>query len=157
MSKIGRNDPCPCGSGQKYKRCCLPKEVPVRSAPPAPVRTAAPLLKTNLPAQYSHAQGDLDPAEELTRLSNEAVDLVHEGALDRAEQLARDLLARFPEVHDGYDRLGMVYEARGEQKLAADCYRKAVEVIRSQPDLYDPEFETVFHKLIEKLDPTPAP
>jgi uncharacterized protein YecA (UPF0149 family) len=20
--KIGRNDPCPCGSGQKYKRCC---------------------------------------------------------------------------------------------------------------------------------------
>ena len=21
----GRNDPCPCGSGQKYKRCCLPR------------------------------------------------------------------------------------------------------------------------------------
>ena len=20
--KIGRNDPCPCGSGQKYKNCC---------------------------------------------------------------------------------------------------------------------------------------
>lgn len=19
---IGRNDPCPCGSGQKYKKCC---------------------------------------------------------------------------------------------------------------------------------------
>jgi hypothetical protein len=23
--KIGRNDPCPCGSGEKYKRCCLDK------------------------------------------------------------------------------------------------------------------------------------
>ena len=23
--KIGRNDPCPCGSGRKYKQCCLPK------------------------------------------------------------------------------------------------------------------------------------
>lgn len=23
--KIGRNDPCPCGSGKKYKRCCLRK------------------------------------------------------------------------------------------------------------------------------------
>ncbi|MBN1850954.1 MAG: anaerobic sulfatase maturase [Deltaproteobacteria bacterium] len=22
-SKIGRNDPCPCGSGKKYKKCCL--------------------------------------------------------------------------------------------------------------------------------------
>lgn len=24
--KIGRNDPCPCGSGKKYKRCCLEQE-----------------------------------------------------------------------------------------------------------------------------------
>jgi uncharacterized protein YecA (UPF0149 family) len=22
-SKVGRNDPCPCGSGKKYKKCCL--------------------------------------------------------------------------------------------------------------------------------------
>ena len=21
-SKVGRNDPCPCGSGKKYKKCC---------------------------------------------------------------------------------------------------------------------------------------
>jgi uncharacterized protein YecA (UPF0149 family) len=21
-SRIGRNDPCPCGSGKKYKKCC---------------------------------------------------------------------------------------------------------------------------------------
>lgn len=26
MSKIGRNDMCPCGSGKKYKKCCLGKE-----------------------------------------------------------------------------------------------------------------------------------
>jgi hypothetical protein len=25
--KIGRNDPCPCGSGKKYKKCCLPKGI----------------------------------------------------------------------------------------------------------------------------------
>jgi len=25
-SKPGRNDPCPCGSGKKYKRCCLGKK-----------------------------------------------------------------------------------------------------------------------------------
>lgn len=23
--KVGRNDPCPCGSGKKYKKCCLLK------------------------------------------------------------------------------------------------------------------------------------
>jgi preprotein translocase subunit SecA len=26
VPKVGRNDPCPCGSGKKYKKCCLPKE-----------------------------------------------------------------------------------------------------------------------------------
>lgn len=26
MSKAGRNDPCPCGSGKKYKKCCRAKE-----------------------------------------------------------------------------------------------------------------------------------
>src|SRR5437899_4061124 len=25
-AKIGRNDPCPCGSGKKYKRCCMAQE-----------------------------------------------------------------------------------------------------------------------------------
>jgi preprotein translocase subunit SecA len=24
-NKVGRNDPCPCGSGKKYKKCCYPK------------------------------------------------------------------------------------------------------------------------------------
>ena len=24
--KIGRNDPCPCGSGKKYKKCCMNKD-----------------------------------------------------------------------------------------------------------------------------------
>lgn len=24
--KVGRNDPCPCGSGRKYKQCCAKKK-----------------------------------------------------------------------------------------------------------------------------------
>lgn len=28
MSKVGRNDPCPCGSGKKYKSCCAQQERP---------------------------------------------------------------------------------------------------------------------------------
>lgn len=24
--KVGRNDPCPCGSGKKHKKCCLSAE-----------------------------------------------------------------------------------------------------------------------------------
>ena len=25
--KICRNDPCPCGSGKKYKKCCIDKDL----------------------------------------------------------------------------------------------------------------------------------
>ena len=94
-----------------------------------------------------------DELEVLTAASNAAVDLVKAGKLDEAEAAARDLLARFPQVHDGWDRLGMVYEARGENRQAADCYRKAIEIIRAQPESYDPEFADVFVKLVDKIDP----
>jgi hypothetical protein len=31
--EIGRNEPCPCGSGKKYKRCCLPKDEAAKRPP----------------------------------------------------------------------------------------------------------------------------
>ena len=31
--KIGRNDPCPCGSGRKYKRCCLRRGLVPKNGP----------------------------------------------------------------------------------------------------------------------------
>jgi len=38
MTKIGRNAPCPCGSGKKYKRCCEAKEAKMRETPLLPGR-----------------------------------------------------------------------------------------------------------------------
>jgi hypothetical protein len=32
MEKIGRNDPCPCGSGKKFKKCCESKMIGKRFA-----------------------------------------------------------------------------------------------------------------------------
>ena len=34
--KVGRNDPCPCGSGKKYKKCCSPKFDAPPSLPVSP-------------------------------------------------------------------------------------------------------------------------
>jgi len=38
--KVGRNEPCPCGSGKKYKKCCLQKR-----AEPSPEQRAAALQR----------------------------------------------------------------------------------------------------------------
>jgi SEC-C motif-containing protein len=40
MSKVGRNDPCPCGSGKKHKKCCLKKDGGKPSTPVAAVKEA---------------------------------------------------------------------------------------------------------------------
>ena len=115
MAKPGRNDPCPCGSGNKYKKCCLAKEEAVEreQLAEAEAKRAAPHrlhvreVRAAIAARLSGAE-DADD-DELTIASNAAANLVRAGKLDEAEQAARDLLVRFPEMHDGYDRLGMVH------------------------------------------------
>jgi tetratricopeptide (TPR) repeat protein len=155
-TKIGRNDPCHCGSGQKYKRCCQEKDEAADRAARAAVEAAKP-PKPARPAAIDLFRNMIDDEpDELTTASNAIVDMVHAGNLDEAEQAARDFLERFPEVHDGYDRLGMVYEARGDKKQAAHHYRQVIEFVRAHPTHYEPGFETTFLRMIDELDPPPA-
>jgi hypothetical protein len=57
-----------------------------------------------------------------------------------------------------HPRLGLVYEARGDHRQAADCYRKVIDSFAPTPttDNYDPDFEAVFQKLVDRLDPPTA-
>jgi tetratricopeptide (TPR) repeat protein len=146
MAKIGRNDLCPCGSGKKYKKCCLASDE-------AAARATRPAQPDVAPAPGPSLANYFQEQDELTEASNAVIDMVQAGNLDAAEQAAHDLLARFPDVHDGYDRLGMVCEARGDHRQAADYYRKVIDVIRNHPANYDPGFEAVFQKLIDRLEP----
>jgi tetratricopeptide (TPR) repeat protein len=97
-----------------------------------------------------------DDGPVLDEMSNGVIALVKGGKLDEAERAAHALLERFPHMHDGYDRLGMVYEARGDNKKAANYYRKVIDLVRAHPDDYDQRFADRFNELAERLDPTPA-
>lgn len=111
MSKIGRNELCPCGSGKKYKKCCQNRS---KSLP----------LKTKITAYEPQWIPVQDPID---RDSNHVVDLVNEGRLDEAELAAKQLLRKYPDFIDGSDRLAMVYEARSEHALAAQWYQRALD------------------------------
>ncbi len=148
MAKPGRNDPCSCGSGKKYKKCCLMKDEAEARA--------------QLDSDEAHAEraADLSMADDtdfdddvLMDASNAVVDLVHAGKFDEAEAGARELLEKYPGVHDGWDRLGMVHEARGDNRQAADCYRKVVEFLQQNPGYSDAAFEEMCAERIAKLDP----
>ena len=109
MAKPGRNDPCPCGSGNKYKKCCLAKEEAVvreqlakaeaRRAERAAETAAAYRLhlrevKAAIAASLSGAE-DADE-DELTIASNAAAELVRAGKSTRPSRPPRDLLLLFP-------------------------------------------------------------
>jgi hypothetical protein len=74
MPKVGRNDPCPCGSGKKYKRCCLEKISPQigkeESIKQKLVQELLKLFKQRIdPDRYEDVRAifwdDFDPAEVL--------------------------------------------------------------------------------------------
>jgi hypothetical protein len=46
--ETGRNDPCPCGSGRKYKQCCLPRERGAASGDVIPLHGGAAALRARV-------------------------------------------------------------------------------------------------------------
>ena len=96
MQKTGRNDPCPCGSGKKYKHCCLETDRATELASAIAQRVALQAQKANPTAQRKDYQAELlesqaalQEAQALDEESNAVVDLVQAGRLDEAEQAAR--------------------------------------------------------------------
>ena len=53
MPKIGRNQPCPCGSGRKYKHCCL-----TAAQMGQPAASPESRMKTSLMAAIETIQAD---------------------------------------------------------------------------------------------------
>ena len=143
MAKIGRNDPCSCGSGKKYKRCCLAVDQASRTAAREPLDPESAHLTSKLA---------LDDYEELDRLSNRVPDLIDQGRLDEAEKVCQDLLHRFPEASDGIERLGHVYEVRDDLTTAAGHYRKAAAFIRDHGESED-EHAVWLDQLADRIDP----
>ena len=92
-----------------------------------------------------------DCSDELANASNAALALIDAGKLDEAEQAAHELLKRFPGAHDGYARLGLVYEVRGANRQAIDYYQKVIAFARKRPSIYNSEFTQGYQALIDRL------
>lgn len=67
-SKTGRNDPCPCGSGKKYKKCCLAKDEAAQRAPavssPAAPQADARSSPTGASSRSAPPRRELSPEEQ---------------------------------------------------------------------------------------------
>ena len=89
MAKIGRNDRCPCGSGKKYKQCCLAKD----EAADRSTFLAAPAAD-HLP--HHHPRLCKDCNAEIDDAANAVTALIDAGKFDDAEHAARQMVERWP-------------------------------------------------------------
>ena len=99
-SGAGRNSPCPCGSGKKYKQCCLPKTGTVRHA-------GAPSVKQRLEVAAEHHRA---------------------GRLAEAQAIYKSLLKDDPQLADALHLSGMVALQTGDVELAIDLIGRAIAV-----------------------------
>jgi tetratricopeptide (TPR) repeat protein len=164
MAKPGRNDRCPCGSGKKYKACCLTQDEAAEREQLAKAQAGRDdraaeqrqSLREVREAMLAKLSGSEEPDDNLDAVSNAVLALIQAGKLDEAEAAARDLLVRYPEIPDGWDRLGMVHEKRGENREAADCYSKVIDFIRHHADDFDAATIDDYAARVAKLDPPAA-
>lgn len=132
LVNVGRNAPCPCKSGKKYKQCCLKKdEQSVRSGP---IGFAS----------------ELD-ADDIDELSNHALGLIRAGKLIDAEAACRALQETHPDQVDGLMRLAQLREAQGHREEAAKLYRGAA-AFSERHEGYDAEGIAWFIGHAERLE-----
>ena len=106
--KLQRNDPCPCRSGLKYKRCCLQLHRRARAA------------NTPLPLEdFGKHFAALDA------MGNQVPDLLRDGRYDEAKAVCHRLLEEHADQPDGLERLAEVYAAWGRKEDAALAFRRA--------------------------------
>jgi tetratricopeptide (TPR) repeat protein len=139
LRKFQRNAPCPCGSGKKYKNCCAKAKAP----PPSAVYPAS-------------QDGWVVVEDDLDRISNSIIDLIHQGELDEAQRRATELREQHPEIIDGIERLAMVAEARGDRPRAVDLYRQAVAYVDTNHG-FDPEARQYYVDKLTELSAPPTP
>lgn len=137
LRKLRRNARCPCGSGKKYKHCCLRKQ------------KQAPQATTDVGLDDFFIEED-----DLTELTNHTVDLIHAGKLDEAARACDELRKRYPDLIDWMDRTAMLHEARGDFSRAAEFYRKALAHTEKpeHADGFDEDGRQYYRDIIEEMD-----
>ena len=140
---VGRNDPCPCGSGKRYKHChgaAGASPLAATPAPPAGPPAATPPDALVARALAAHQRGDLDAAERDYRAALAAAPR-HPHALhflgvilyqrDRAADalpLLEQAVALVPHEPEFHNNLGLALAAADRTADAVAAYRRALDL-----------------------------
>ena len=141
MKEIGRNDPCPCGSGKKYKRCCLQREVTQAASERSEKASAALQIPKAIQIAIEHHQAGRLPQAQAVYQQVLKMEPNHPDALnllgviahqlgknDTAVKLINKAIRANPFDPAYYSNIGSVYGALKRVDEAIACYRKALSI-----------------------------
>ena len=89
----------------------------------------------------------VDKFDLLDDISNSVIDLCEEGKFDEAGAVCQKLRDEYPEVQDGLERQGWVYEKRGNKEKALEYYLQARDFMSKNPHRH--HFEWIDNKIKE--------
>ena len=122
MSKPGRNDPCPCGSGKKYKKCCLPRDEAARRQEEA----ARPRVKTEDGEKPYVAELRPDLDDEVDRLMQR----LESGEGRAVEPELKALLEKHPRYHATHYAMGVYFlMVMNDPSGAIPYFERAVQIL----------------------------
>lgn len=134
MTRPRRNDPCPCGSGLKYKKCCMPQPERPHQPPDEPQRIFAQAVKKLSELQWEQALElfkSLDSSGETPCEVLEGMAACYDGLDDylRSAQLYEKALAVCPASRRSSVcyRLGVSRGCAGRIDKAMDAFRECLE------------------------------
>ena len=138
--KPGRNDPCPCGSGKKFKKCCQNK-FETHSVGNAEAfynqGNALRDLGRLDDAMTSYSQALKIKPDYAEAHCNLGTILENFGQLDKAEANYRRALEIKPEFAVAHSNLGNTLRALGQLKDAVASYHQALEI---KPDYVEAHY-----------------
>jgi tetratricopeptide (TPR) repeat protein len=152
MAKIGRNDPCPCGSAKKHKKCCSASGAsPVASAEIVPASSPPHHHACDVCGRGGDDDDDDDEIDEINERADHILDEILDGRVDDAEALCHDFIQDFPDDAEGFDLLSMVFEERGQRERALELLRRALGIADANPE-YDDETRLLMRERLEELE-----
>ena len=143
----GRNDPCPCGSGRKYKQCC--SAVRAAAAPAAAPSRTRPIAAELERARQLREAGDLAGALSVLRqaillspgnaAAHNELGVLHLRSHRLAEAARRfeQAVALDPRMAVAHYNLGTALEREGKNNAAIGAYQRAVGIAPRLADAHE--------------------
>lgn len=144
LAKLGRNDPCSCGSGKKYKQCCMQKQAGNAGNRDLELQIQQAIRQAwALQSMGRNAEAEV-VCKQVFKLRPSHPEVLHllgvvalkDGNIEVAKAALSKAVQGNPNNPQLHGNLGLAYHELGQLEFAIKHYRQALELYPNYLDAY---------------------